>query len=1171
MQLADFFANMPQYRQIVSGFDQQDRELLTGIAGSARALLIQTLLQKEQRPMIFVTDTIYHADQLTDELSGQLTDDQLYEFPVEELLAAEIATSSPDFQSQRIEALSALAQGKPAVIVTSVSGLRRQLPDPKLFSQAQISLKADGEVDLEDLAARLQRMGYTRQKLVDAPGDFAIRGSIIDIYPLDTEYPVRVDLFDTEIDSLRYFDASTQRSVRNIDAVTIHPVTDMLITPEQRQSAADVLNKKLTKELKKMSADDGKNLSNSITPLIESLTKGDVSAELRLFANDFFGKTNLLDYLGDSGLLLIDDYPRLRDTNKQLETDEANWTVDKLSAHQIFSDQQFGLHFQDVLKQDHHAEIFFALFQKGMGNMRFDQLIEIKTRAMQQFFGQMPLLKQEIKRWQTTKQTVVMMMANEERLNKVSQTLDDFNINAVMTKASDIQPGVVQIIPAASQTGFELPDAKLVVITEAEMFKQVTKHHRRRQTMQNAERLKSYTDLKPGDYVVHVNHGIGRFEGMQTLEVDGVHQDYMTIAYQSDAKLFIPVTQLNLIQKYVSSEDKKPHINKLGGSDWAKTKKKVAAKIEDIADDLIELYAKRDSEKGYAFPRDDTYQEEFDNEFPYSETPDQLRSIEEIKHDMEKPKPMDRLLVGDVGYGKTEVALRAAFKAIEAGKQVAFLVPTTILAQQHYDTMTNRFEGFPVNVAILSRFQTTKEVHQIIHGLEDGSVDIVVGTHRLLSKDVKFKDLGLLLVDEEQRFGVKHKEKLKQMKSQVDVLTLTATPIPRTLHMSMLGVRDLSVIETPPANRFPIQTYVMEQNAGAIQDGIRREMQRGGQVFYLHNRVGDIEETVSQIKALVPDAEVAYIHGQMTEAQLEGILYDFIRGEYDVLVTTTIIETGMDIPNANTLFVEDADHMGLSQLYQLRGRIGRSNRVAYAYFMYQANKVLTEVSEKRLEAIKDFTELGSGFKIAMRDLSIRGAGNLLGKQQSGFIDSVGYDLYTQMLTDAVSKKQGKTAKPKTDTTVELGLEAYLPDTYIADQQQKIEMYKRIRQIEGPDDITEVQNDLIDRFGEYPDEVTNLLAISQVKIQADEALIEKIHRMKDQIEMTFSEKGTSCFSGEDVFKALSNTKLKATVGLSNHKLVVKLVIQPKMDAQNWMAELNQFVKALSEIAVKTTAK
>ena len=594
MQLADFFANMPQYQQIVEGFDRGDRELVTGITGSARALMISTLLQKEQRPMIFVTDTMYHADQLTDELSGQLTDDQLYEFPVEELLAAEIATSSPDFQSQRIQALSALTQAKPAVIVTSVSGLRRQLPDPKLFSQAQIDLKADGEVDLENLAARLQRMGYVRQKLADAPGDFAVRGSIVDIYPLDTDYPVRVDLFDTEIDSLRYFDPSTQRSVENITSITIHPVTDMLMTPDQRQAAATKLNQKLAKEQKQLSADDGDLLANSITPLIESLTKGDVSAELRLFASDFFDKTNLLDYLNDKGLLLIDDYPRLRETNKQLETDEANWTVDKLGAHQIFSDQQFGLQFQNVIRRDHHAELFFALFQKGMGNMRFDQLVEIQTRAMQQFFGQMPLLKQEIERWQATKQTVVMMMANEERLNKVSQTLDDFGINAVMTKVSDIQPGTVQIVPAPSQTGFELPDAKLVVITEAEMFKQVTKHHRRRQTMKNAERLKSYTDLKPGDYVVHVNHGIGRFEGMQTLEVDGVHQDYMTIDYQSDAKLFIPVTQLNLIQKYVSSEDKKPHINKLGGSDWAKTKKKVAAKIEDIADDLIELYAKRD-------------------------------------------------------------------------------------------------------------------------------------------------------------------------------------------------------------------------------------------------------------------------------------------------------------------------------------------------------------------------------------------------------------------------------------------------------------------------------------------------------------------------------------------------------------------------------------------------
>lgn len=1171
MRLESFIAQMPQYRQLADQATRPGRQLLTGITGSARTLLIQTLLKNEQRPMIFVTDTIYHADQLTDELSTQLDENDLFEFPVEELLAAEIATSSPDFQAQRMQALSALVSQRPVVIVTSVSGLRRQLPTPKVFAAAQFELSVGGEVVLEDTAAKLQRMGYKRQKLVDAPGDFAIRGSIVDIYPLDTVYPVRVDLFDTEIDSLRYFDASTQRSVENVESVAIHPVTDLLMTPEQRQQAADYIVKQLKKEQAKLGEEDAGLLENSITPLIESLTKGDVSAELRLFAADFFGKTTILDYLADTGLLLMDDYPRLRDTNKQLETDEANWALSKLESHQIFSDQKFGLSFKEVLAKDQHAAIYFALFQKGMGNMRFDQLIDMPTRAMQQFFGQMPLLKQELDRWQNAKQTVVMLMPSEERLNKVSQTLDDFGISAVMTKTSDIQPGIVQIAQGQSQTGYELPDARLVVITEAEMFKQVTKHRKRRQTLQNAERLKSYTDLKPGDYVVHVNHGIGRFEGMQTLEVDGVHQDYMTIAYQSDAKLFIPVSQLNLIQKYVSSEDKKPRINKLGGSDWAKTKKKVAAKIEDIADDLIELYAKRDAEKGYAFPKDDAYQEQFDNDFPYSETPDQLRSIEEIKHDMQKPKPMDRLLVGDVGYGKTEVALRAAFKAIEAGKQVAFLVPTTILAQQHFDTMTSRFDGYPVNIAILSRFQTTKQVNEIIGGLEDGSVDIVVGTHRLLSKDVKFKDLGLLLVDEEQRFGVKHKEKLKQLKSQVDVLTLTATPIPRTLHMSMLGVRDLSVIETPPANRFPIQTYVMEQNAGAIQDGIHRELQRGGQVFYLHNRVDDIEETVSQIKAIVPEAEVAYIHGQMSESQLEGILYDFIRGEYDVLVTTTIIETGIDIANVNTLFVENADHMGLSQLYQLRGRIGRSNRVAYSYFMYQPNKVLTEVSEKRLEAIKDFTELGSGFKIAMRDLSIRGAGNLLGKQQSGFIDSVGYDLYSQMLADSVAQKQGKQKEKKTDATVELGLEAYLPETYISDQQQKIEMYKRIRQIEGQDDVTEIQDDLIDRFGEYPAEVTNLIAVSEVKIQADKALIEKIHRVKGQITVTFSADGTNQFSGEDIFKALAATKLRATVGLTGDRLAVTLIIQPKMTSQTWLGELNQFVSGLTELMTNSIAK
>ena len=664
--------------------------------------------------------------------------------------------------------------------------------------------------------------------------------------------------------------------------------------------------------------------------------------------------------------------------------------------------------------------------------------------------------------------------------------------------------------------------------------------------------------------MVHVNHGIGIFSGIRTMEVDGVHQDYMVINYRNNAQIFVPVTQLNLVQKYVSSESKAPRINRLGGNEWAKTKRRVASKVEDIADELVDLYSKRETAKGYAFPADDYLQKQFDANFPYTETRDQLRSINEIKQDMEKAKPMDRLLVGDVGYGKTEVAMRAIFKAVAGGKQVAFLVPTTVLAQQHFDTMTKRFAGFPIKIALMSRFKTNKELKETDAELAAGKVDVVVGTHRILSKDVHFKDLGLVIVDEEQRFGVKHKERLKELKNNVDVLTLTATPIPRTLHMSMLGVRDLSVLETPPAGRFPIQTYVMEQNDGAIRDGIMREMQRGGQVYYLHNRVSDIEETVAKLKELVPEAEIGYINGQMSENELETVLYEFIQGNYDVLVTTSIIETGVDIPNVNTLFVENADRMGLAQLYQIRGRIGRSNRVAYAYFMYQPNKVLTELGEKRLAAIRDFTELGSGFKIAMRDLAIRGAGNLLGKQQHGFIDSVGYDLYSAMLSDAVAKKQGKKIKPTADAEVELGVEAYLPDSYIDDQQQKIELYKSIRQAGDDAELLDIQGDLIDRFGDYPTAVGNLLLISKLKRRADLALISQIKRQRDNIMITFSPKGSRLVKAAEIIKQLAKTHFKATLGENDQRLTVRLVIQPKMTTNDWLNQLLKFVGGLADV-------
>ncbi|MBZ2022210.1 transcription-repair coupling factor, partial [Streptococcus sanguinis] len=607
----------------------------------------------------------------------------------------------------------------------------------------------------------------------------------------------------------------------------------------------------------------------------------------------------------------------------------------------------------------------------------------------------------------------------------------------------------VQLIEGNLVQGFNFVDEKIILITEYEIIHKKIKRKIRRQNISNAERLKDYNELEKGDYVVHNIHGIGRYLGIETIEISGVHRDYLTIQYQNSDRISIPVDQIDLLSKYVASDGKTPKVNKLNDGRFQKSKQKVQHQVQDIADDLIKLYAERSQLKGFAFSADDSNQEEFDNDFPYVETEDQLRSIQEVKKDMESSRPMDRLLVGDVGFGKTEVAMRAAFKAVNDHKQVAVLVPTTVLAQQHYTNFKERFNDFAVNVEVLSRFRSKAEQKQTLEKLQKGQVDIIIGTHRLLSKDVEFADLGLIIIDEEQRFGVKHKETLKELKKKVDVLTLTATPIPRTLHMSMLGIRDLSVIETPPTNRYPVQTYVLESNPTVVREAVLREIDRGGQVYYLYNKVDTIEQKVSELRELIPEVSIGYVHGQMSEIRLENTLLDFINGEYDILVTTTIIETGVDIPNANTLFVENADHMGLSTLYQLRGRVGRSNRIAYAYLMYRPDKILTEVSEKRLEAIKGFTELGSGFKIAMRDLSIRGAGNILGSMQSGFIDSVGFEMYSQLLEEAIAKKQGRENKrQKSNAELNLQIDAYLPSDYISDERQKIEIYKRIREIDS---------------------------------------------------------------------------------------------------------------------------
>ncbi|QBO37455.1 transcription-repair coupling factor [Periweissella cryptocerci] len=1162
MQLENLITATLEFQNVQEHAAPNSRQLVTGLNGSARTLYYSALFQETKQSQLIVTDTQYHADQLVEDLTSRLGDEIVFSFPAEDNIAVEIATSSPDAKAARIQALHAMQGEQPTIVVTAVAGLRKFLVPAQVFNAARLHLSFNNEFEMTELQAQLAVMGYVHQPLVEKPGDFAIRGSIVDIYPFELDNPIRIDFFDTEIDSMRFFDVANQRSLASIEEIDLLPVTDFVIDQATFTTGLQKLDNAMSTVRQSLQGAHKKHLTDHFEALLSD-RPGERNAELVLYLKSFYDHVaSVADYLAADGMLLFDDLTRIQDTEQKILETEGQWVAEQLAKDAILPDMEFGHRLLDIVHNHEQAQILIAQFQKGIGNLKLSNLVQINTRPMQQFFGQMPLLKTEMERWQRQQYSVVIMVNGQERLAQVAATLQDFEITAVIGTPETITEQQVQLIDGQLANGFEVQGARLAVITEAEMFTKVRKKAPKRQTLANAERIKSYSDLKVGDYVVHVNHGIGVYEGMQTLEVHGVHQDYITIVYQKDAKIFIPVSQLNLVQKYTGAEDKTPKINKLGGSDWAKTKRKVTAQIEDIADDLIKLYAEREAARGFAFEPHTAEIQKFEDAFPYTETADQLRSTEEIFRDMERNRPMDRLLVGDVGFGKTEVAFRAAYKAFLDDKQVAILVPTTILAQQHYESMQSRFEEFGVRVGLLSRFQTAKQIKVTLAKLKNHELDMVVGTHRVLSKDVEFADIGLLIIDEEQRFGVKHKERLKELKTNVDVLTLTATPIPRTLHMSMLGVRDLSVIETPPSNRYPIQTYVMEQSGAVIADAIEREMSRDGQIFYLHNRVNDIEKVSAYLNTLVPDARIAYAHGQMSESQLEGIIYDFINGEYDVLVSTTIIETGVDIPNANTLVIENADHMGLAQLYQLRGRVGRSSRVAYAYFTYPQNRVLNEESEKRLEAIRDFTELGSGFKIAMRDLSIRGAGNLLGSKQSGFIDSVGYDLYTQMLNDAVAAKRGDKQTNKTDAEVDLGLEAYLPNEYVNDQAQKIELYKRIRQSETDPQFEEVEDDLLDRFGEYPDQVKNLLRLSRMKVAADHALVEKIKRDGSFIFVTIGKQGVSKIGGPEIFDTVSAGKLSSKFVVAEpNKIEIKLVIQPTMDQEVWLNELELLLAKL----------
>ncbi|MFC3932503.1 transcription-repair coupling factor [Streptococcus dentapri] len=1141
------------------------RQLIMGLTGTSKSLAIASNFLANKGKLLIITATQNEAENLTSDLISLLGEDLVHQFFADDIIEAEFVIASQEKSLSRVETLNFLLDDTASgLVITSLLGSRILLPKPQDYADFVLYFELGKDYQLDELVKSLSNIGYKKTSQVLSPGEFSRRGDILDIYDGKTDQAYRLEFFGDEIDGIRIFNPENQKSIETISSLTLSPVEEFIVTDTSREKALAHLEIEIART-------QDSTLKAYLEDIFATISDGYQHQDYKKFLSYFYDRTyTLLDYLPKNTPIFFEDFQKLMDRNAKLDLEIANYLTEGLQQQKAVPNQVYFANIYKSLRQYQPAS-FFSNFHKGLGSIRFNQIYNFTQYAMQEFFNQIPLLADEISRYLKSGATIILQADSSSKLEKLQELLREYGLDLAIVDENSLKVGKAQLVKSNLGNGFYLADEKLVLITEKEIFHKTPKRKIRRQHASNAERLKDYNELEKGDYVVHNVHGIGRFLGIETIEISGVHRDYLTVQYQNSDTISIPVEQIDLLSKYMASDGKEPKINKLNDGRFQRTKQKVSKQVEDIADELLNLYAERSQLKGFAFSPDDDNQREFEEDFAYVETDDQLRSIKEVKADMESDKPMDRLLVGDVGFGKTEVAMRAAFKAVNDSKQVAVLVPTTVLAQQHYNNFRERFENYAVEIGVLSRFQTKKEQEQTLTRLSKGQIDIIIGTHRLLSNDLEFMDLGLIVIDEEQRFGVKHKEKLKELKKKSDVLTLTATPIPRTLHISMLGIRDLSVIETPPTNRYPVQTYVLEHNSSIIREAIMREIERGGQIFYVYNRVEEIEQKVFMLQELVPEASIGFIHGQMSEVQLENTLFDFIEGAYDVLVATTIIETGVDIANVNTLFVENADHIGLSTLYQLRGRVGRSNRIAYAYLMHQPNKILSEVSEKRLEAIKGFTELGSGFKIAMRDLSIRGAGNILGASQSGFIDSVGFELYSQMLEEALQHKQGQTkVRQKGSAEINLQIDAYLPEDYIKDERQKIEFYKRIREIGSREDYETLQSDIVDRFGDYPDQVAYLIEIGLLKSYLDNAFVEIVEKKNQQLTVSFEKIAQNLFLTQDYFKALSKTNLKARISEHQGKIEIIFDVRQKKDYEI-LEELIKFSTSLTEIKKRTVKR
>ena len=1055
---------------------------LSGLTDEVFSRYINSVYTANNKSILIVTASLFEANKLVSSLSNYL--DDVYLFPMDDFLTSEAIAISPDLLITRLETLNSILEDKKLIVVTNLMGYLRYLPEVSVYKNSILTLKENTDIDQEELVRKLVRLGYVRESMVTKTGEFSARGFIIDIFPLDNDRPVRIEFFGDTIESIREFDEETQKSIKNIKSFTIKPYSEF------------ILDKDIDIEPKQK------------------------------YLKDYAKVNSLIDYMNDP-ITFYKDVSGLESSYKNIMEEVVSYKEEKDSDYA--GNYMFDLKELNPKYLNHYLTVDNILKDKDVTIYRLDAKeispFHENIEAINKFIDEKIYLN-----------NYVLIYLKEIQVKNFTKVL---NSSYVITDEDNLKLGVVNIIIKNMNKGYIY--GNYVVLTDKELFNYTSDKKKYKTNFKYASKIKDINKLNVGDYVVHAVNGIGIYQGIKTLKTGELIKDYIEVTYAGKDKLYIPVEKIDLISKYSGNEGAVPKINKLGGSDWNKIKARVKSKIHDIADKLIKLYAQREMQEGFSFSGDSELTEKFEDSFEYVETKDQLIAIKQIKEDMESPHPMDRLLCGDVGYGKTEVAFRAIFKAVMDSKQVLYLCPTTILSNQQYKNALIRFRDFPINIGLLNRFTTPKEKKRIIEGLKDGTIDLVFGTHRLLSDDIKPKDLGLLVIDEEQRFGVTHKEKIKEYKNNVDVLTLTATPIPRTLQMSMIGIRSLSLIETPPVDRYPVQTYVIEENNQIIKDAIYKELSRNGQVFLLYNRIETIERKVSEIQNLVPEARIVYAHGRLTKEELEDRMLAFINHEYDILICTTIIETGIDIPNVNTLIILDADRFGLAQLYQIRGRVGRSNKIAYAYLMYSASKMLNDIAVKRLNAIKDFTELGSGFSIATRDLSIRGAGDILGSEQAGFIDTVGIDLYLKILQDEIDRLKGITPKEEVIQNEKplLNVSTHISDNYTDDDNLKIEIHKIINTIDSYEKLEEVKANLTDRFGRLDESVIIYMYEEWFEKLAKEYEVEQVNNTKNSIELIFSEDMTSKIDGEALFEDSFKITPMFRFKLMHNRLIVIL--------------------------------